>query len=1824
MARKDVNLVIRAQDQASNALKRVNAALDEFRVAQSEVGADSGKVSKSLSNLTAALSKVESAIGGLDAAAATSGRIRDVAAALERLKAESSETAANLSQTRTEIRNTNRSLKGYEQTLTNLEKKLSQTKERQREAAAAQKEATAAATRAQASLDRLVARQADLPNKIQAQSAALDKARERWQRLKEQMDSGSPSATVQKNFESSTRNIAKQAVALKELETEYREIGSSIKVAQGEVKKFQTASARAERDISKQGTALERIGQKYTELKEKIAKAQTALRGLTNARSQGERGLAGIAQDIERAQTALAELEVFAKDADAALNSLRAEGVSSLEKQLVDQGVAADRARQNYRQLRDEAAQLAGEIGRLGVPTREQSKRFAELKQAANQAELEFLVQQEAVQKMGAAYRDGSTDIESLRSALAKFDSIQEQTSASMTELAQDGFKARQAIRALHTEMERGTVGRMATDLRRVGDEAARATPKVSRLRQVYNDLYGGSRQALSINQRLRGEVLSLIATYGGFYGVIRLLGGVVNAYQEIEAAQARLNVANNGNIQQTASDLDYLRRTADRLGVNLGTLSREYSKFQIAAQGTNLEGNPARRIFEAVTEAARVSRTSTQELAGVFTALTQIVSKGAVQMEELRQQLGDRLPGAIQLMADGLGVSTGEMIKLMEQGKVTSDALVGFAGQLEKRFGKGLPEALTSTSAELGRLQNAVFQAMLAFGESGFLESFNGLIRDLVDLLKSAEFRSFSERMSAAFSVLLDTIAIVVRNVQTFGIILGAAIGLKSIRVVNSLRLAFDDFGKSLTRNIAAYQRWNRVQAVNAATMATQVGLVGRLSTSIRGLTILVRGFLASTGVGLALVAIGTVVGGWLTSATKLNEALETHRDILDRVKNAYDAVGGSVEDWRKELSDLTAVEARENLARITEALEDARDDIAEALTMEGGTFTTMLFGVNLRGDASAEYQQAVNRVIEELDAGVLPADKLRKALDDLAEEYRDGSFANAEYARQLDASAKKYEQVFEALKQAGLIVEAVTNENGEAEEALSELGDAAEDTAREFEPIRDNADDAAEALQKFEETTTKLTDGLRGLLSRNDRLEEFFETVEDQEAFEKLARDVQEAVLEILDLQSAWRSLQETMDGTSFLGLFTDLLTDLDSVQSRLNNIGTTLGDLVGRFGALGTAVDDALGGAGNFFNVVMGNFSAQNATALEDAVNRILYRESAGDPNARASTSTATGLGQFIESTWLRLFQQNFPERAASMTRQQILQLRLDPELSYQMTTIAVKAYADALERSGAPVNNTSLYLSHFLGPSEAIRMLKTNGSTPFSQFSPSAAASNPAFANKTVQEVISYFSQALRNVTPEQLARVQQFNTNPQGDAAPDAEPWEERLDAQREFLDDQEFEIRQQKLIAQGLERQAAIEAAIREARADNPYAGEEFYRRAGEAAAELYDIEQQRRRAEEEAAAREATEQTLSDAEFEVRQQQLINDGLERQAAIEAALRQARQADPNISKEELDLLAARTAALYDLQIAQSGETEELKKAEAAQERVNQLMAERAALEERLELLRDNGQFEAAVEAQNQIDALNERLLEAIENAKELWRAVGTGEARVAIAELENAALAASDFAEQGFWAQINWTGVKDLIVGGLTNAFDRFSQAVANGASIGEAARDAFLQFAADFLREIARMILQQAILNALKRFAGTPFGTAIGVGTAHTGGVIGQSGAGSGGNLRRQISPSVFAVAPRFHSGGIVGLRPGEVPIIAQQGEEMLERDDPRHSLNGGRNAGGSGNGRGLTIINAVSGADMLNAGLSESDGQDAIFNFFRTKRTEIKQILG
>ncbi|MBQ3170671.1 MAG: tape measure protein, partial [Mailhella sp.] len=86
---------------------------------------------------------------------------------------------------------------------------------------------------------------------------------------------------------------------------------------------------------------------------------------------------------------------------------------------------------------------------------------------------------------------------------------------------------------------------------------------------------------------------------------------------------------------------------------------------------------------------------------------LGQMVSKGKVMAEELRGQLGERLPGAFQLAAKAMGVTTMELDKMLETGDVLADDLLPkLAVEIEKAFGAGAQQAAQGLQKNINRLR--------------------------------------------------------------------------------------------------------------------------------------------------------------------------------------------------------------------------------------------------------------------------------------------------------------------------------------------------------------------------------------------------------------------------------------------------------------------------------------------------------------------------------------------------------------------------------------------------------------------------------------------------------------------------------------------------------------------------------------------------------------------------------------------------------------------------------------------------------------------------------------------------------------------------------------------------------------------------------------------------------------------------------------------------------------------------------------------------------------------------------------------------------------
>jgi hypothetical protein len=112
---------------------------------------------------------------------------------------------------------------------------------------------------------------------------------------------------------------------------------------------------------------------------------------------------------------------------------------------------------------------------------------------------------------------------------------------------------------------------------------------------------------------------------------------------------------------------------------------------------------------------------------------------------------------------------------------------------------------------------------------------------------------------------------------------------------------------------------------------------------------------------------------------------------------------------------------------------------------------------------------------------------------------------------------------------------------------------------------------------------------------------------------------------------------------------------------------------------------------------------------ATTIDAVVERIIGVESDGDPNAKNKRSSATGLGQFLDETWLDMIRAHRPDLAKGRSQTEILELRRDAKVAREITARFTERNAETLRKRGLRVTPGTLYLAHFAGGAGAVAIL-----------------------------------------------------------------------------------------------------------------------------------------------------------------------------------------------------------------------------------------------------------------------------------------------------------------------------------------------------------------------------------------------------------------------------------------------------------------------------------------------------------------------------------
>lgn len=160
-----------------------------------------------------------------------------------------------------------------------------------------------------------------------------------------------------------------------------------------------------------------------------------------------------------------------------------------------------------------------------------------------------------------------------------------------------------------------------------------------------------------------------------------------------------------------------------------------------------------------------------------------------------------------------------------------------------------------------------------------------------------------------------------------------------------------------------------------------------------------------------------------------------------------------------------------------------------------------------------------------------------------------------------------------------------------------------------------------------------------------------------------------------------------------------------------------------------------------------------TASDGGAVEKLTDRIIHVESGGRTDAKNPLSTATGLGQFIESTWIRMLNTYRPDLAGSLSRGDLLALRFDPTISREMVRNLAREGEAYLRARGHSITAGRLYLCHFLGMQGAAQVLSApGGSQLVDVLGPGVISANPFLTGKDASYVIAWAERKMGGRAP----------------------------------------------------------------------------------------------------------------------------------------------------------------------------------------------------------------------------------------------------------------------------------------------------------------------------------------------------------------------------------------------------------------------------------------------------------------------------------------
>jgi len=237
--------------------------------------------------------------------------------------------------------------------------------------------------------------------------------------------------------------------------------------------------------------------------------------------------------------------------------------------------------------------------------------------------------------------------------------------------------------------------------IKQQGKEFNKTNRKVSKFNRNIKKT-GTGVKGLIINFKKLLSAVGLIVGIQMFVNIIRNTGKLILQLDSLKFALQTITA----DTWEYAQSQQFMMELNRKFGSDLVNTTERWVNFRAAAIQSNLTLLETEKIFRSMTKTAAVLGKSTDELRSIYLALEQMLSKGKVTTEELRRQLGERLPGAVGIMAASIGKTIPELDKMLQKGELLSaEVLPGFADAVEVAFGIESVRKVDTLRSRLGRI---------------------------------------------------------------------------------------------------------------------------------------------------------------------------------------------------------------------------------------------------------------------------------------------------------------------------------------------------------------------------------------------------------------------------------------------------------------------------------------------------------------------------------------------------------------------------------------------------------------------------------------------------------------------------------------------------------------------------------------------------------------------------------------------------------------------------------------------------------------------------------------------------------------------------------------------------------------------------------------------------------------------------------------------------------------------------------------------------------------------------------------------------------------